>query len=959
MQEKGDRRWQKERARAGEVQRVEREERAVEARQVRKCGERLCGLCEVLSTSREFKSEATHRRYLVYTRESEVLMTCQTNWLVYLATCGTCGLQYVGSTKNRLNRRFAQHRSAARADGRREEYQVSHSKFFTKHVEECCGWRGLEVQPLEAVQEPAVENKEGSEKEKAKKLREREMFWVGELHTGFPFGLNDKVELLRQADTMAERFNHVSRRHGKEKKEKRKSRRARQKSARRQQMQTFDEEGFLDQCEEELSTRGWVFEVRKKVKSLKKTKLAQVVKEAEVRAEERKGSVNRLARVVIDLGKAGLGELREVKELKERGQLCKLTFHNPGFNKLGLARLLNQDNLKNLLPEVKVSKVEVVYKYVESVRRKLLNYKRVLEQAEGRGAAAEPCTCSRSKFTDKRLGHVCTGDLTIVRNRSLRRLLELGPKYRERRSECWKEVEEEVERALDELVGEWSRREDVTEETFGAWKAKAKETVKERVKVLRKRGEEESKEVLKDRQCQEELRKLQEKYVLVSADKSENNVVVVCRKFYVEQVEKELEGEGKEEEKKTYEKSRETKEELVERLVRRVEGLGFKVQDEQRRLAVLYWTAKMHKDPPSQRYIASSRKCVTKELSKAIGRCLKKLQSVWKRRCARERRRNGVNGFWIVQSTKEALERVQEANREGNVNRVGSFDFSTLFTTLEHESLVEEIGWVVREGFRTMGEEKELVVRGGEAYWRKKTDKVRDGDLIVTAETLIEWVRVLVESVYVVYGETAWRQKVGVPMGTDCAPFLANLYLFAKEYKWIRQKVEEGEEELAKSLRHTSRYVDDLLALNDGGTLLRHWQDIYPPNLSLQQENRHNWKTHFLDFNLVINQRLLVLSTYDKREGFPFVARSFPNLSGNIHFGRSHGVVVGQLSRFALTNTHYEKFVKKTKSLVAQLLNQGFAKRRLLTYCTKYFGQAREVWKYRRSTVQFQEDCFG
>jgi hypothetical protein len=36
----------------------------------------------------------------------------------------------------------------------------------------------------------------------------------------------------------------------------------------------------------------------------------------------------------------------------------------------------------------------------------------------------------------------------------------------------------------------------------------------------------------------------------------------------------------------------------------------------------------------------------------------------------------------------------------------------------------------------------------------------------------------LVDNIYVVFGDQAFQQSAGIPMGTNCAPLLADLYLF-------------------------------------------------------------------------------------------------------------------------------------------------------------------------------------
>ena len=47
----------------------------------------------------------------------------------------------------------------------------------------------------------------------------------------------------------------------------------------------------------------------------------------------------------------------------------------------------------------------------------------------------------------------------------------------------------------------------------------------------------------------------------------------------------------------------------------------------------------------------------------------------------------------------------------------------------------------------------------------------------------------LVDNVFVHVGKKVFRQKVGIPMGTDCAPLLANLYLFYYEYLYMKNLI--------------------------------------------------------------------------------------------------------------------------------------------------------------------------
>ena len=53
---------------------------------------------------------------------------------------------------------------------------------------------------------------------------------------------------------------------------------------------------------------------------------------------------------------------------------------------------------------------------------------------------------------------------------------------------------------------------------------------------------------------------------------------------------------------------------------------------------------------------------------------------------------------------------------------------------------------------------------------------------------LIAYVEYLIYKIYVGIGNRVYRQCIGIPMGTDFAPLVANLFLFHYEYKYIYEK---------------------------------------------------------------------------------------------------------------------------------------------------------------------------
>ena len=60
-------------------------------------------------------------------------------------------------------------------------------------------------------------------------------------------------------------------------------------------------------------------------------------------------------------------------------------------------------------------------------------------------------------------------------------------------------------------------------------------------------------------------------------------------------------------------------------------------------------------------------------------------------------------------------------------------------------------------------------------------------------------VEYLVDNTYVRFGGQLFRQIVGIPMGTNCAPLLADLFLHSFENEFLDKLIKEGKERLLGS----------------------------------------------------------------------------------------------------------------------------------------------------------------
>ena len=69
----------------------------------------------------------------------------------------------------------------------------------------------------------------------------------------------------------------------------------------------------------------------------------------------------------------------------------------------------------------------------------------------------------------------------------------------------------------------------------------------------------------------------------------------------------------------------------------------------------------------------------------------------------------------------------------------------------------------------------------------------------------------LLDNIFIRFGSKLYRQNVGIPMGTNCAPLVADIFLFCYERDFMKSLTKEKRYDLIDAFNSTSRYLDDLL----------------------------------------------------------------------------------------------------------------------------------------------------
>ena len=109
-----------------------------------------------------------------------------------------------------------------------------------------------------------------------------------------------------------------------------------------------------------------------------------------------------------------------------------------------------------------------------------------------------------------------------------------------------------------------------------------------------------------------------------------------------------------------------------------------------------------------------------------------------------------------------------------------------------------------------------------------------------------------------------YSQVVWIPMGTNCVPLVANLFLFRYERDFMMSLSDDKQPDIIDAFNTTSRYLDDILNINSV-----HFDNmvsqIYPSELQLKA-NTSDTEASFLDLHLSISNDIVSTKIYDKND---------------------------------------------------------------------------------------------
>ena len=98
--------------------------------------------------------------------------------------------------------------------------------------------------------------------------------------------------------------------------------------------------------------------------------------------------------------------------------------------------------------------------------------------------------------------------------------------------------------------------------------------------------------------------------------------------------------------------------------------------------------------------------------------------------------------------------------------------------------------------------------------------------------------------IFIRFGSKLYRQVVGFPMGTNCAPLVADLFWPCFESDFMLSLSDNNQTIIIEAFNSTSRYLDDLLNIDNPYFELMVGQ-IYPTELQLNKTNYSDTEAPF------------------------------------------------------------------------------------------------------------------
>ena len=142
---------------------------------------------------------------------------------------------------------------------------------------------------------------------------------------------------------------------------------------------------------------------------------------------------------------------------------------------------------------------------------------------------------------------------------------------------------------------------------------------------------------------------------------------------------------------------------------------------------------------------------------------------------------------------------------------LSTYNFSTLYTKLPHNLIKEKLTELIEQIFTKEGS-LYLACNDKNAFFTSEQPKRYK---LWSCQKMCDALYYLLDNIFIRFGSKLYRQIVGIPMGTNCAPLVADLFLFCYERDFMLSLSVNNQSDVIEAFNSTSIYLDDLLNIDN------------------------------------------------------------------------------------------------------------------------------------------------
>ena len=153
--------------------------------------------------------------------------------------------------------------------------------------------------------------------------------------------------------------------------------------------------------------------------------------------------------------------------------------------------------------------------------------------------------------------------------------------------------------------------------------------------------------------------------------------------------------------------------------------------------------------------------------------CLTAVKKHWIRYYDNIYERDGINFFGSIKNSKKVLYKLKSKNF--NASNWSTYDFSTLSTTLPHHLIKDRLIDLINP--TSIRENIQYLVCNEECVF----SVLIFTRITIYGQKVCDALVYLSDNIFIRFGTYIYRRTINIPMGTNCAPLVADLFLLCYE----------------------------------------------------------------------------------------------------------------------------------------------------------------------------------